>query len=161
MADIRKPLLYMGVAAVSLFCIARTNLLFAEPPKAGVSKMTDGNMQARLNAPTRQQNFVIRVGERGVEPSDIVVIAESTVVWRNTTGGEIRIEFLGRGPAVTCNEPVGFELSASGLSVSERLHPGDVASVCFVEPRQYSYRVTDAHSNARLGEGTIKVTKTY
>ena len=110
--------------------------------------------------------FLVRIIEQaGIYPQEAKVKAGTTVIWVNTTGDYVEIFFSGKQVEVACKSPVHFIANPSeGGFYSDRIPPGAVASLCFLEKGAFEYTVVPAklvyRPQAPIGKenkGTITV----
>jgi plastocyanin len=102
----------------------------------------------RATAPTGVTHIItIRAGS--IEPASLTARPGDTVVWSNATSWNEAMVLFEKGSevALACVAPVGFFLTASGVYTSGLIAPGGVASLCFVEPGTYEYRVNQTRSD--------------
>lgn len=100
---------------------------------------------------------LIKIGDRKVDPGVLNVMPGTTVLWRNDAGHAVRVRFLSHGVSTTCKEPRGFGGDFYGISESSQISCGEIASLCFLEPNEYRYRIEpDVEGDAAV-EGTIRV----
>ena len=90
-------------------------------------------------------------------PNVLNVSPGTTVLWQNEAGQSVKVKFISQGVSTTCKEPRGFGGDVYGIHESSRISGGEVASLCFLEPNEYRYRVESADSKSGLMEGTIHV----
>jgi len=100
---------------------------------------------------------LIRIGERRVEPGILNVMPGTTVLWRNDAGHAVRVRFVSQGVSTTCKEPRGFGGDFYGISESSQISCGEIASLCFLEPNEYRYRIEPDADGDSVVEGTIRV----
>lgn len=100
----------------------------------------------------------------GLDPKTVTVKPGTTVIWINESGGIAEIQFIDKQVTVACKSPTHFVVDDEGVYVSNKISPGAVASLCFVEKGTFKYvvlreaRRTDAIKTPRdLLEGTITV----
>jgi plastocyanin len=75
----------------------------------------------------------------GLEPKFSLVKAGTTVIWFNHTDSTCEIQFTGKAVALACKNPTHFIVDEEGSFVSDRIPPGAVASLCFIEKGTYNY----------------------
>lgn len=100
----------------------------------------------------------------GLDPKTAAVKAGTTVIWINESGSIAEIQFIDKQVTVACKSPTHFVVDDEGVYISNKISPGAVASLCFVEKGTFKYvvlreaRRTDALKMPRdLLEGTIIV----
>ncbi len=100
----------------------------------------------------------------GLDPKTATVKAGTTVVWINESGGIAEIQFTDKQVTLACKSPTHFVVDDEGVYISNKISPGAVASLCFVEKGTFKYvvlreaRRTDPVKAPRdLLEGTIVV----
>jgi len=110
--------------------------------------------------------FLIRIIEQaGVYPKEAKIKPGTTVIWVNTTDDFVEIFFTGKQVEVACKSPVHFIINPKeGGFFSDKIPPGAVASLCFMEKGNYDYTVTPARliyrppiPKIRESKGTIIV----
>jgi plastocyanin len=90
--------------------------------------------------------FLVRIIEQaGIFPQEAKVKPGTTVVWVNTTGDYIELFFTGKQVEVACKSPVHFIANPTeGGFYSDKIPPGAVASLCFIEKGTFNYTVIPA-----------------
>ena len=88
----------------------------------------------------------VSVGDLGIEPTVLRVEPGTTVVWLNTSGSTMRVQFTSKAVSTTCKAPHNFGVGLKGVYRSEEIKTQDVASLCFLEPNTYNYRVESLES---------------
>jgi plastocyanin len=83
----------------------------------------------------------ITITEGAVSPGQLKVNPGQTVVWLNSSELPIRVTFLSKAVSTTCKGPRGFIVGNQGIFQSKTIAKGDVASLCFLEPENYDYKV--------------------
>lgn len=92
-------------------------------------------------ADTGSDRVLIRIGRHELQPSILNVAPGTTVLWRNDAGESVKVKFTTKAVSTTCKEPRGFGGDFDGIQESSRISGGEVASLCFLEPSEYHYRV--------------------
>ncbi len=87
---------------------------------------------------------MIKIGDREPPPAVVNVAPGTTVLWKNTAENPVKVKFLSPGVTTTCKEPLGFGGDVFGIQESSRISGGEFASLCFLEPNDYRYRVESA-----------------
>ncbi|MCX8044921.1 MAG: hypothetical protein N3B18_12450 [Desulfobacterota bacterium] len=83
---------------------------------------------------------IIRIHYSGaVIPEILTVKPGSTVVWINDAKSAVEIQFEGKQVTLACKSPVHFTIDENGSFISDRIPTGSVASLCFIEPGEFSY----------------------
>ncbi len=77
----------------------------------------------------------------------VSVSSGTVVVWLNRSGDTIRIVFPGSTVAISTLSPVNCAFTAAGGLDSVWFAPGAIASLCFVQPGSYVYRVEHPDSS--------------
>jgi len=90
---------------------------------------------------TTTDNVSIVIGENTITPQELKIVPGTTVVWVNNATSHVQVKFRSKGVSTTCKAPRGFELSKKGIFTSKEMVIGGVASLCFLEPRNYEYEV--------------------
>ncbi len=86
------------------------------------------------------RHVVVRIHYVGkVMPETVTVAPGTTVIWLNDGKGAMEILFKGKQVMVACKNPVHFVLDESGSFRSDLIPQGAVASLCFIEPGEYTY----------------------
>lgn len=106
-------------------------------------------------ADSGSDRVLIKIGQHELSPRVLNVVPGTTVLWRNDAGGDVKVKFTSRTVSTTCKEPRGFGGDFDGIQESSRITGGQVASLCFLEPSEYRYRVD--YPNQPSVEGTIHV----
>jgi plastocyanin len=75
----------------------------------------------------------------GLDPKLALVKAGTTVIWLNRTDSISEIQFTGKAVTLACKNPTHFIIDDEGSFVSDRIPPGAVASLCFIEKGTYNY----------------------
>jgi plastocyanin len=90
--------------------------------------------------------FLVRVIEQaGLFPQVAKVKPGTTVVWVNTWDKYVEIFFTGKQVEVACKSPVHFMANPTeGGFYSDRIPPGAVASLCFIEKGTFEYTAQPA-----------------
>jgi plastocyanin len=84
---------------------------------------------------------IIRIDANGaVNPSTLTAQPGTTVVWINESNRPIEIQFEGKQVTVACKSPVHFIVDEQGSFLSNRIPTRAVASLCFVEKGEFSYK---------------------
>ena len=138
----RSYLVSFSILQLLFLCTVLTTVLTPAPVRADES----GSDRA-----------LIKIREHQVEPMNLSVSPGTTVLWQNEAGHAVTVKFTSHGVTTTCKEPLGFGGDFNGIRESSRLSGGEVASLCFLEPKQYRYRVESTDSGEGLMEGTINV----
>lgn len=77
----------------------------------------------------------------GLDPKTATVKAGTTVIWINESGGIAEIQFIDKQVTVACKSPTHFVIDDEGVYISNKISPGAVASLCFVEKGTFKYVV--------------------
>ena len=77
----------------------------------------------------------------GLDPKLVMVKTGTTVIWFNHTDSIAEIQFTGKAITLACKSPTHFIVDEEGSFVSDRIPPGAVASLCFVEKGTYNYEL--------------------
>ena len=93
-----------------------------------------------------------------IEPNAVEIPSGTTIVWVNKVGQPVQVRFRERSIDATCKAPRGFEITASGITKSELIADGALASVCILAPSNYPYEIEmpDSRGVERL-QGSILV----
>ena len=83
----------------------------------------------------------IEITEMGLQPEILTLTPGTTVVWENRSQYEVRVKFVDNAVATTCKAPKNFALDKRGIFESDKITNGDVASLCFLEKKDYRYEV--------------------
>ena len=75
----------------------------------------------------------------GLDPKLAMVKAGTTVIWFNHTDSIAEIQFTGKAITLACKSPTHFVVDDEGSFASDRIPPGAVASLCFIEKGTYNY----------------------
>jgi hypothetical protein len=120
--------------------------------------------------PTKPENLMedqqIRISD-SIDPATTRVAVGHSAIWQNRRAEDIKIVIKARGLATFCREPDGFVLGVDGITTSKRLKPGEIASLCFLEPREYGYQVERAEGGSlsdKAGlplQGLVQVFETH
>jgi len=141
-----------SVAASCLVVFLFVGLAFAQADKVAPEQKIAAHQIVRLHPLA------------GLDPKTATVKAGTTVIWINESGGIAEIQFIDKQVTVACKSPTHFVVDDEGVYVSNKISPGAVASLCFVEKGTFKYvvlreaRRTDPVKTPRdLVEGTIIV----
>ena len=133
----------------AFLCSALASFLFV--PAIGIPSISGA-------ADSGSDRVLIRIGEKELSPSVLCVAPGTTVLWRNEAGDPVKVKFTTKAVSTTCKEPRGFGGDFDGIQESSRIRGGEVASICFLEPSEYHYRVDYPESVAKAPiEGIINV----
>ncbi|MCX8044789.1 MAG: hypothetical protein N3B18_11790 [Desulfobacterota bacterium] len=140
------------VAACCLAFVLSAGIAFAQAEKVAPEQKIAAHQVIRLHPLA------------GLDPKTATVKAGTTVIWINESGGIAEIQFIDKQVTVACKSPTHFVVDDEGVYVSNKISPGAVASLCFVQKGTYKYvvlreaRRTDPVKVPRdLLEGTIIV----
>jgi len=140
------------VAACCLVLLLSAGMVFAQTEKVAPEQKIAAHQIIRLHSIA------------GLDPKTATVKAGTTVIWINESGGIAEIQFIDKQVTVACKSPTHFVVDDEGVYVSNKISPGAVASLCFVEKGTFKYvvlreaRRTDSVKTPRdLLEGTIIV----
>lgn len=106
--------------------------------------VTSAGAEEKKIQPEKSINIhkIIRVHYSGaIIPKTLKVNPGSTVVWINESKRPVEIQFEGKQVTLACKSPVHFVLDESGTFLSNRIPYGAVASLCFIEKGEYTFRV--------------------
>ena len=78
----------------------------------------------------------------GASPSTITAKKGTTIIWMNDGRSAATIKFTGKQVTLACKSPVHFVVDEQGSFTSNKIPPGAVASLCFVEAGTFDYTVT-------------------
>lgn len=118
---------------------------------AAAAGETDQKIQPDKDIKVHQ---IIRIHYSGaVIPEVLTIKPGSTVVWINDAKSSVEIQFEGKQVTLACKSPVHFNVDENGSFISDRIPTGSVASLCFVEPGEFSYvaRKTPTTASERMG----------
>ena len=88
------------------------------------------------------QHKIVRLYEKGgVQTQALIIDRGTTVILINDSKSIAEIEFTDKKVTLVCKSPVRFSVDESGTYVSEKIFQGAVASLCFIEPGEFEYRV--------------------
>lgn len=83
---------------------------------------------------------VVQIHEiTGLAPKLVMVKPGTTVIWINRTDRIAEIQFTGKAVTLACKNPTHFIVGDNGSFISDRIPPGAVASLCFIEKGTYNY----------------------
>ncbi|MFQ5912920.1 MAG: hypothetical protein ACE5JS_07035 [Nitrospinota bacterium] len=98
------------------------------------------------------KTFLLNILQGQMSDTEIAVERGTTVIWRNSTGKFIDVNFgMGKQVKQACVAPVGFKLANGGYN-AEGIPPGGIASLCFVKTGTFRYTVNVQGGPG--GEGT-------
>ncbi len=122
------------------------------------------SIERRLNTTKQYSRSVnIVVTDEGVSDEVLKISPSMTLVWLNAATLPIRITFPEQGVSTTCRAARGFVIESQGISHSEVLYPGDVASLCLLKKGKLHYLVRyyvegmESDTILRSVEGLVKV----
>jgi len=140
------------IVAACCFVLLAAGMAFAQAEKVAPEQKIAAHQIIRLHPLA------------GLDPKTATVKAGTTVIWINESGGIAEIQFIDKQVTVACKSPTHFVVDDEGVYVSNKISPGAVASLCFVEKGTFKYvvlrkpRRTDPVKAPRdLVEGTIIV----
>ena len=109
----------------------------------GTEAVLEADPAAARNEPVRavSHNVSIKIEADRIFPQKVQVDPGTTIVWVNNTEGAIKVRFISTAVSTTCKAPRAFVIGPAGIFVSEKIRSGGVASLCFLEPNEYSYEV--------------------
>ncbi|GEM_PF-5719746 len=114
------------------------------------SNLLSRSLPTRLEGTTEDKR--VQIGN-AIEPVSVRILVGHTVIWQNQSQQDIKIKFRSHGLSTFCREPDGFVLGVDGIRSSNRLKPGEIASLCFLEPREFGYVVEGADGGGALVGG--------
>jgi plastocyanin len=120
---VRSLIIFSGIAFIAVPWV------WAQPPKERI-------MGEELD--------IIRVRISGVDkliPKESRVKPGTTVVWLNTSKDYFELYFTGEQVEIACKSPTRFNINPEGGFYSDRIPPGAVASLCFIEKGIFEYTV--------------------
>jgi len=83
----------------------------------------------------------VEISKSAVEPVEIKVAPGTTVAWVNEAASKLKIKFTANAVSTTCQGPLRFVVGPRGIFESETLAADNVASLCFLEKKQYPFVV--------------------
>ena len=114
-------------------------------------------------------NASVLIAAEDIQPRRLRVRPGTTIAWINRAEGPVVVQFTGKAVSTTCKAPRGFTVGNAGVYVSNEIPPGEVASLCFLEPELYVYEISYVSAEAsesagnstdtRLLVGSIQVVK--
>jgi len=91
----------------------------------------------------------IRIQYSGaVIPKTLTVQPGTTVIWINESKRPVEILFEGKQVTLACKSPVHFIVTEDGTFMSDKIPYGAVASLCFIEKGEFSYKARVLESAA-------------
>ena len=99
--------------------------------------MITGSAETVLDTETA----TIEIAEDKISPKRIMLLPGTTVVWRNVGESTVQVSFIGKAISTTCKAPRGFSIAGTGVYRSLPIAPGDIVSLCFLEPDLYVFEV--------------------
>jgi plastocyanin len=131
--------------------LAYVDMVAAQPDKIKDKIMPEKNINIHQ---------IIRIHYSGaVLPESLTVKQGSTVVWINESKSPVEIQFEGKQVTLACKNPVHFVLHEDGFFISDRIPTGAVASMCFIEPGEFSFvarKVPTSYSDSLSDRQRIK-----
>ena len=104
---------------------------------------------------------VIRIADQSaVALPDVRVSPGTTVVWINQSAALVEISFPDKPLTLACSQPVNF-IVHDNMFISNKITPGAVASICFIETGRFPFEVRNVSRSAAgaapMYRGTVVV----
>jgi len=80
----------------------------------------------------------------GLSKRTITIEFGTTVIWVNNALYLMQLKFSGKQVTMACASPVHFVVDEEGSFVSDKIPPGAVASLCFIEKGEFNYMMRKA-----------------
>ena len=138
----------------TLAALIACGALLATPAAAAERDMVRPEQKGHITA-------VIRITDQSaVTLPDVRVAPGTTVVWINQSSALVEISFPDKPLTLACSQPVNF-IVHDDVFVSNKITPGAVASICFIETGRFSFEVRNVSRNAQrtvpMYRGTVAV----
>lgn len=82
--------------------------------------------------------------KHGIRTPNIKIKIGTTVVWHNESKNLMEIKFTNKQVTIVCSSPTNFIVDVDGTFVSNKIPPGGVASICFIEKGEFDYIAANA-----------------
>ncbi len=97
---------------------------------------------------------IVRIGgDAGVEPLNLLISPGTVVVWLNQYNiSPVLVQFPDKKVTMACQSPVNFTISKDGTYVSNSIPYGGVASLCFIEKGEFTYKIDRENPRSKFDQ---------
>jgi hypothetical protein len=119
----RSLIIFSGIAFIAVLWVR------AQPPKERIRGEELEIIRVRIS------------GGNKLIPKKTQLKQGTTVIWLNTSKEYFELFFTDKQVEVACKSPTRFNINPDGGFYSDRIPPGAVASLCFIEKGIFEYTV--------------------